>query len=63
MQRALQSSAGLQLDLPLDLQLEATLFQMALFNLSDSVSLSRLDDGDGAIDQARAHRARAVGSN
>ena len=59
LQHALQSSAGLQLELPGDLRLEATLFQMALFNLSDSVGISRIDNGDDTIDE----NTRSTGSS
>jgi hypothetical protein len=59
LQHALQSSAGLQLELPGDLRLEATLFQMALFNLSDSVGISRIDNGDRSIDES----TRSTGSS
>jgi hypothetical protein len=59
LQHALQTSAGLQLELPGDLRLEATLFQMALFNLSDSVGISRIDNGDSSIDES----TRSTGSS
>ncbi len=59
LQHALQSSAGLRLELPGDLRLEATLFQMALFNLSDSVGISRIDNGDPSIDE----NTRSTGSS
>jgi hypothetical protein len=59
LQHALQHSAGIALDLPLGLQLEATLFQVALFNLSDSISISRIDNGDDSLDED----SRALGSS
>lgn len=49
LQHALQHSAGVALVLPLELQLEATLFNVVLLNLSDSISISRIDNGDDRI--------------
>jgi TonB family protein len=51
LQHALQHSAGIALALPHDLALEATLFNVALFNLSDSISISRIDNGDDSLDE------------
>jgi hypothetical protein len=59
LQHALQSSAGLRLELPLAWSLEATLFQVALFNLSDSVGISRIDNADESIGES----TRALGSS
>lgn len=57
LQHALQSSAGLRLELPSDIQLEAVLFQMALFNLSDAIGISRIDNADESLDES----SRALG--
>jgi len=59
LQHAIQSSAGLRLELPLECSLEATLFQVALFNLSDSVGISRIDNADESIGES----TRALGSS
>jgi TonB family protein len=58
LQHALQSSAGLRLALPGALRLEATLYQAALFNLSDGIGISRIDNGDDDIDESS--RAQGV---
>jgi hypothetical protein len=59
LQHALQNSAGLRLELPLELRLEATLFQMALFHLSDAIGISRIDNADDSLDE----NSRAMGSS
>ncbi len=51
LQHALQHSAGIALDLPWALQLEATLFNVALFNLSDGIGISRIDNGDDSLEE------------
>ena len=43
LQRALQSSAGVEADLPLHVNANATLFQNAFFNLTDQLSLMTID--------------------
>ena len=58
LQHALQSSAGVRLALPGALRLEATLYQAALFNLSDGIGISRIDNGDDDIDEST--RAQGV---
>ena len=57
LQHAVQSSAGLRWRLPEDLRLEATVYQAALFNLTDTIGISRIDNGDDDIDEA----SRALG--
>ena len=57
LQHAFQSSAGLRLALPAALRLEATLYQAALFNLSDGIGISRIDNADDDIDES----SRALG--
>jgi hypothetical protein len=59
LQHAAQSSAGLRLALPGALRLEATLYQTGLFNLSDGIGISRIDNADDSIDES----ARAQGSS
>jgi hypothetical protein len=59
LQHAVQESAGIRLKLPADVRLEATLFQTALFNLTDSVGISRIDNADDSITET----ARATGSS
>jgi hypothetical protein len=59
LQTAYQSSAGVRLHLPGDVTLEATLFQSALFNLSDAPGVSRLDNGDDGLDEF----SRSLGSS
>ena len=59
LQHAVQSSAGFEWDLPFELELEATLFQVALFNLSDSIGISRIDNGDETLDD----NSRSTGSS
>ncbi|HWA71962.1 MAG TPA: TonB-dependent receptor [Polyangiaceae bacterium] len=59
LQVAYQSSAGVRLSLPSDLTVEATLFQSALFNLSDAPGVSRLDNGDDTVDEL----SRSLGSS
>jgi hypothetical protein len=59
LQHALQSSAGFRLKLPAALRLEATLYQAALFNLTDGIGISRVDNGDDDIDET----SRALGSS
>lgn len=59
LQQAFQSSAGARLRLPLELELTASLYQAALFNLTDSIGISRIDNGDDSIDES----SRAMGSS
>jgi TonB family protein len=59
LQHALQSSAGLRLKLPALLRLEATLYQAALFDLTDGIGISRIDNGDDQIEET----SRALGSS
>jgi hypothetical protein len=59
LQHALQSSAGARLRLPLALELTASLYQAALFNLTDAIGISRIDNGDDDIEED----SRAMGSS
>jgi hypothetical protein len=59
LQHAVQSSAGIRLKLPAELRLEATLYQAALFNLTDGIGISRVDNGDDGIDRT----SRALGQS
>jgi TonB family protein len=59
LQHALQYSAGARVQLPADLRLELTLYQMALFNLSDGIGISRIDNGDDQIEET----SRALGAS
>jgi TonB family protein len=59
LQHALQSSAGLRLKLPALLRLEATLYQAVLFDLTDGIGISRIDNGDDEIEET----SRALGSS
>jgi hypothetical protein len=59
LQHAVQSSAGMRLRLPLQLELSATLYQAALFNLTDGIGISRIDNGADDIDES----SRAMGSS
>jgi hypothetical protein len=51
LQSAVQQSYGVRLRLPSDVRLEVTLFQNALFNVSDSIGLARLGGADTSISQ------------
>jgi TonB family protein len=57
LQHALQYSAGARVQLPADLRLELTVYQMALFNLSDGIGISRIDNDDDQIEET----SRALG--
>jgi hypothetical protein len=61
LQTGLQSSYGVRLRLPSDVALEVTLFQTALFNLSDSIGLSRASDVDDRITEDTRGLGRARG--
>jgi TonB family protein len=59
LQHALQSSAGVRVALPLDLALNVTLYQAALFDLTDGIGISRIDNADDEIEES----SRATGSS
>jgi hypothetical protein len=59
LQHALQSSAALRWGLPGDLRLSVSVYQAALFDLTDSIGISRIDNGDEAIEET----SRALGSS
>lgn len=64
LQRSVQSSAGLELDLPKDITVGATVFQNAFFNLTDQLSaLNRpnMPEGDDEIDPGLRSRGRTFG--
>lgn len=61
LQHAVQSSAGVAIDAGAALSVEATLFQTAAFNLSDPIGISRIDNGDEAIEDDED--ARSTGSS
>jgi hypothetical protein len=58
LQRAIQSSAGVEWDVSDGLSASLTLYQSLLLNVNDALGLSRLDNGDRSIDED----SRALGS-
>jgi hypothetical protein len=64
LQRSVQSSAGVELDLPKDVSMGVTAFQNAFFNLTDQLSaLNRPNtrSGDDEIDPGLRSRGRTFG--
>jgi TonB family protein len=59
LQHALQSSVSLRWALPAELHFSATAYQAALFDLSDSIGISRLDNGADEIEET----SRSLGSS
>jgi TonB family protein len=59
LQHAVQSSAGIRLKLPAQLRLEATLYQAALFGLTDGIGISRIDNDADELEES----SRALGSS
>jgi hypothetical protein len=57
LQRSVQSSFGVEADLPFDLSGRVTVFNHALFNLSDPIALVRSGEGDLSFDR------RVIGSS
>jgi outer membrane receptor protein involved in Fe transport len=61
LQTGLQHSYGLRWRLPSDVTLEVTLFQTALFNLSDSIGQSRVADADARVTEDTRGLGRSRG--
>ena len=59
LQHALQSSVSLRCVLPEDFRLTATLYQAALFDLTDGIGISRIDNGADEVEET----SRALGSS
>lgn len=59
LQHAVQNSVSLRWALPAALRISATVYQAALFDLTDSIGISRIDNGDDAIEET----SRALGSS
>ncbi|HTV21489.1 MAG TPA: TonB-dependent receptor, partial [Polyangiaceae bacterium] len=59
LQHALQSSVSLRWALPNDLRVSATFYQAALFDLTDGIGISRIDNGADEIEET----SRAIGSS
>lgn len=61
LQTGLQHSYGFRLRLPSEVALEVTLFQTALFNLSDSIGQSRVADADDRVTEDTRGLGRSRG--
>jgi TonB family protein len=59
LQHALHASAGFRYLLPAELRFTLTLYQAALFDLSDGIGISRIDNDDDTIEED----TRAIGSS
>lgn len=63
LQRSVQSSSGVEFDLPKDITASATLFQNAFFNLTDQLSvINRPNSGSDEIDPSIRSRGRTFGA-
>ncbi|MGE5788781.1 MAG: TonB-dependent receptor domain-containing protein [Myxococcales bacterium] len=63
LQRSLQSSAGIELDLPKEIQFSTTLFQNAFFNLTDQLSvMNRPNSSSDELDPSIRSRGRTFGA-
>lgn len=61
LQTGLQYSSGFRLRLPSDVGLQVTLFQTALFNLSDSIGQARVSDTDDRVTEDTRGMGRSRG--
>jgi hypothetical protein len=59
LQHAVQSSVSLRWGLPAELRFSATVYQAALFDLTDSIGISRIDNADDQIEDT----SRSLGSS
>jgi hypothetical protein len=59
LQHAVQSSVSLRWGLPAELRFSATVYQAALFDLTDSIGISRIDNADDEIEET----SRSLGSS